>query len=231
LDLSIRNRGEEGDRNVGVFAANLDRLMTRMGFSNATLAKALGVSREIVSVWRQGKSLPAAYRGELLAQLLNCTEMQLFQDVGDEFPPMLPIAQWAKREGISIGHAKKLFGFGLLTGSISSDRGELHLVPADTRAPADSKHLVRIAQRPAWVAAFAINLDCRMRELTMTNAAVARATNVTHHAVVNWRSGRSYPLIHRLPSIAEKLRCEVDDLIAEPQAWRVQTWKFRFGHA
>jgi len=220
----------EVGRNVSVFAANLDRLMTRQGIRNSALAKAVGVSREMVAVWRRGKSLPAPERGEALTEALQCTEAELFEDVGDESPPMLPIAQWAKREDIPVGRARSLFELGLLTGSIGSEGG-VQLVPVTLRAPADSKHLVRVARRPGWVAAFAVNLDGRMREMSMSNAEMAEATGVGQCAVTHWRSGRGYPLTHRLPVIAQKLGCEVDDLIAEPLQRRMQNWKFRFGHA
>jgi transcriptional regulator with XRE-family HTH domain len=227
-----RNVGEI-ERNVGVFARNLDRLMTRRGIRNSTLAQIVGVSREMVSVWRQGKSLPAPERGDVLARALNCTEAELFEDVADDLPPMLPIAQWAKRENIPVGRAKSLFERGILSSDdcIIGDDDGVHLVPVQLRAPPNSKHLVRVAQRPAWVMAFAVNLDGRMREMSMQNSEMAEATSVGQCAVTHWRSGRGYPLTKRLPLIADKLGCTVDDLLAEPIGRRVTNWKFRFGHA
>jgi transcriptional regulator with XRE-family HTH domain len=107
----------------------------------------------------------------------------------------------------------------------------MHLVPVAVRAPPNSKHLVRVTRRPAWVAAFSVNLDNRMREMMMTNDDMAQATHVGQCAVTHWRSGRGYPLIERLPLIAKKLGCEVDDLLADPlQRWVIH-WKLRFGHA
>lgn len=107
----------------------------------------------------------------------------------------------------------------------------VQLVPASIRAPANSKHLVRVARRPKWVANFAINLDGLMREMQIQNLQMAEATGVGQCAVTHWRSGRGYPLIKRLGKIAETLGCSVEHLLAEPLHRRVLQWKYRFGHA
>jgi transcriptional regulator with XRE-family HTH domain len=220
------------ERNAGVFARNLDRLMMRQGFYNSMFAKIVGVSRQMVSDWRQGKSLPGLERDGVIAAALDCTEIELFENVDDNSPPMLPIAQWAKRENITTGQAKRLFVRGILSSDecIIGGDDDVRLVPVQLRAPLDTKHLVRVSQRPSWATAFSVNLDGRMREMSMFNSVMAKATNVTQSAVINWRSGRAYPLFGRLPLIANKLGWTVAELLAPPIEQRMTNWNFYFGH-
>lgn len=213
---------------IDVFAINLDRLMTLRGMRNSTLAQEVDVSREMIRQWRQGRSLPKPEREDAIARALRCKPWELFAVVDDETPAMLPIGMWATREGIPAGRAKALFELGILTGGTIGENGEVYLVPVGLRAPTDSKHLVRVARRPPWIAMFAVNFDAYMREKGISNYEMADCTNVGPCAVTNWRSGRSNPVQHRLPIIASKLRVTVDDLLKSPSRVNILEWKFRY---
>lgn len=215
-------------KDVNVFAANLDRLMTIRGMRNAALAQAAEVSRQTISQWRQGLTVPTPDREVKIADALRCSRTELYSEIRVETPPMLPISQWAKRERIPIGRAKSLFDLGILTGSTGGGVGEMHLVPIGIHAPADSKHIVRAARRPNWIAAFAINLDWRMRFTQINNQTMALDTNVGEWAVTNWRSGRGYPLTERLPLIAQCLGCTIEELLAEPAIDQSIGWLLRY---
>ena len=219
------------ERNAGVFAANIDRLMTLHGMRNTALAKAVGVSRQMVSQWRQGISLPWPDRETAIAGALNCHVNELFAETEQETPPMLPIAQWARRENIPVGRAKSLFDLGILTGSTGGAIGEMHLVPVEARAPRNSKHAVRAARRPDWHATFAINFDCRMRLAAISSLAMGVYTGVGHCAVTHWRSGRGFPMTERLPLIAQHLNCTVEDLLREPDSEQITEWNRRYSRA
>jgi transcriptional regulator with XRE-family HTH domain len=219
------NGTKEIERNVSVFAANLDRLMMKRGKRNAALARDVGVSREMISVWRRGKSLPSDYNSKMLAQALGVAENDLYIEANEKTQPMLPIAQWAKREGIPLNRAKNLFELGVLSGM-----DDIQMIPASIRAPSDSKHIARMARRPPWITAFSVNLDYLMRVMSMTNHEMAAATGVTYNAVSHWRSGRGYPREDRLPDIAGKLKCSVDTLLSDPPSQRENEWRYRFNH-
>jgi transcriptional regulator with XRE-family HTH domain len=226
-------------RNVGLlladtrvlFATNLDRLMTLHGMRNAALARAVGVSRQMISHWRQGRSIPSDEYEKAITNALHCRKADLYTEINTETPPMVPIAEWAKRECIPIGRAKSLFDLGILSGSTGGAVGELHLVPIEAQAPTDSKHVVRAARRPSWVAAFAINLDHRMRLVEMSNAAMGVYTGVGQCAVTHWRSGRGYPLAERLPLIAERLVCKIEELLEQPTSDQETIWLLRYKRA
>jgi transcriptional regulator with XRE-family HTH domain len=215
--------------NASVFAANLDRLMTMQGMRNAALAQTVGVSRQIVSQWRQGLTMPSSQeREELIATALGCKPRDLYAEIIQETPPMLPISQWAKREGIPVGRAKSLFDLGILEGHIGGAVGEMYLVPYMAHAPANSKKIVREARRPQWIAAFSVNLDLLMRETGMSNSSMGLFTGVGTWAVVNWRSGRGYPLTDRLELIAQRLGCTLEALLREPTPEQIMLWNIRY---
>jgi transcriptional regulator with XRE-family HTH domain len=215
--------------NASVFAANLDRLMTMQGMRNAALAQAVNVSRQIVSQWRQGLSMPTSQdREEMIAAALGCEPDELYAEIIQETPPMLPISQWAKREGIPVGRAKSLFDLGILEGHIGGAVGEMYLVPFTARAPINSKKLVREARRPQWIAAFSVNLDLLMRQTGMSNSTMGLFTGVGGWAVINWRSGRGYPVTDRLELIAQRLECTLERLVAEPTDEQIMLWNIRY---
>ena len=66
-----------------------------LGFSQADVAKELGVDQTAVHSWEVGKTMPAAKRLPALAKLLNCTIDELLQEAESE-----------KEEGTSDGQAE-----------------------------------------------------------------------------------------------------------------------------
>lgn len=62
------------------FAENLTVLRKRAGYTQETLAEALGVSRQAVGKWESGQGLPEASTLLTLADLLGCTLDQLMRD-------------------------------------------------------------------------------------------------------------------------------------------------------
>ena len=50
-------------------------------FSQADIAERIGVSQQAVAKWETGKSMPRADKLPLLAQLLNCTTDELFEEL------------------------------------------------------------------------------------------------------------------------------------------------------
>jgi transcriptional regulator with XRE-family HTH domain len=211
-----------------LFATNLDRLMTMRSMRNAALAQAMGVSRQIISKWRQGAITPDPTRLAVMADILGCSKDDFFSMEVVDLPPMLPISQWAKREGIPINRARSLFDLGILEGSTGGGVGEVQLVPIAIRAPSNSKRQVREMHRPGWIEAFRVNLDWRMRETKTSNTKMAKATGVGFCAVSHWRSGKGYPLLPRLPVIAQQLNCTLDDLLKPPTHQQIVNWTFRF---
>ena len=71
------------------FEHNLPILRRRAGYTQEGLAEALGVSRQAVSKWESGQSLPEAATLLTLADLLSCTLDQLMREELSEadFPP------------------------------------------------------------------------------------------------------------------------------------------------
>ena len=71
------------------FEHNLPILRRRAGYTQEGLAEALGVSRQAVSKWESGQSLPEAATLLILADLLSCTLDQLMREELSEsdFPP------------------------------------------------------------------------------------------------------------------------------------------------
>lgn len=86
------------------FPENLAALRKRAGYTQETLAEALGVSRQAVGKWESGQGLPEAATLLDLADLLGCTLDQLMrQNVEEEEPLPVPAredtmtwAVWAK---------------------------------------------------------------------------------------------------------------------------------------
>lgn len=62
------------------FAENLTVLRKRAGYTQETLAEAMGVSRQAVGKWESGQGLPEASTLLTLADLLGCTLDQLMRD-------------------------------------------------------------------------------------------------------------------------------------------------------
>jgi transcriptional regulator with XRE-family HTH domain len=178
----------------------------------------------MVNHYRHGTAIPSEDRVSKIARALGCRPKDLFNDSGDAVPAMLPIAQWAQREQIPLSRAKNLFALGLLKGAVGGDKGKIHLVPANLRAPLDSKRLITEKRRPSWAAHFCVNLHTRMAELRMLNHEMAEHTNVGQSAVTHWRSGRGYPKEERLPLIAQKLGWSMERLLAEPDRHAEALW-------
>ena len=80
------------------FEHNLPILRRRAGYTQENLAEALGVSRQAVSKWESGQSLPEAATLLTLADLLSCTLDQLMREElsAEDFPP--PSAAEAEAE-------------------------------------------------------------------------------------------------------------------------------------
>lgn len=76
------------------FPENLSILRRRAGYTQEALAEALGVSRQAVSKWESGQTLPEAATLLTLADLLSCTLDQLMRETlaGDDSPPAEPFA-------------------------------------------------------------------------------------------------------------------------------------------
>lgn len=70
------------------FPQNLSILRRRAGYTQETLAEALGVSRQAVGKWESGQALPEAATLLTLADLLGCTLDQLMREaVTEEMVP------------------------------------------------------------------------------------------------------------------------------------------------
>lgn len=193
-----------------VFAANLDRLMTRFGFSNAALGRNLGVSRQMIWSYRQGGILPSKEKLALLMQVFNCPRSAFTKKHSAD--PMLSLQRWAKREIIPYARAVELVRLGLLKGVVVTPHRVF--VPPNVHAPDQSKRLVLLAKRrPQWVDAFTANFDAFMVLYGIENVEIARPLSVTSGAVAKWRSGASYPTVSKLAPIARMLGCSYDDLM------------------
>ncbi len=78
------------------FSTNLPELRKRAGYTQETLAEALGVSRQAVGKWESGQGLPEAATLLELADLLGCTLDQLMRQPLEETAPEDGSAeQWA----------------------------------------------------------------------------------------------------------------------------------------
>lgn len=79
------------------FAKNLSILRRRAGYTQETLAEALGVSRQAVGKWESGQGFPEAATLVTLADLLGCSLDQLMREElsGELPPPAEPEPGWA----------------------------------------------------------------------------------------------------------------------------------------
>lgn len=79
------------------FPENLTRLRKGAGYTQESLAEALGVSRQAVSKWESGQAMPEAATLVELAELLHCSLDQLMrQEMSDELP--VPVDEDAAQE-------------------------------------------------------------------------------------------------------------------------------------
>lgn len=72
------------------FSNNLSLLRRRAGYTQEGLAEALNVSRQAVSKWESGQTLPEAATLPLLADLLDCTLDQLMREELEPDPNPAP---------------------------------------------------------------------------------------------------------------------------------------------
>ncbi len=200
------------DLDKDLFAANLDRLMTRYGYSNSALARNLGVTRQMVWAYRHKGSLPSEERLQALMRVFNCPRSEFAKLHLEE--PLLSLQRWAIREQIPYARAVDLFKLGILEGAVFTPQQVF--VSPKVVAPPHSKRLVLLAKRrPSWVGAFTVNFEAYMTIYNIKNADLAKTLDVTTSAVANWRSGASYPTISKLPIIAQVLGCSYEDLLID----------------
>ena len=64
---------------MSTFSQNLPLLRRRAGYTQESLAEALGVSRQAVGKWESGQTLPEAATLLTLAELLDCSLDQLMR--------------------------------------------------------------------------------------------------------------------------------------------------------
>lgn len=101
------------------FAENLAALRKRAGYTQETLAEALGVSRQAVGKWESGQGLPEASTLLTLADLLGCSLDQLMRQPLEEATPAAeaavpaddPAGDWA----VFAGHMSR-FSFQIALG-------------------------------------------------------------------------------------------------------------------
>lgn len=65
---------------MSYFPENLSLLRRRAGYTQESLAEALNVSRQAVSKWESGQTMPEADKLLALADLLGCTLDQLMRE-------------------------------------------------------------------------------------------------------------------------------------------------------
>lgn len=203
-------------RNEAVFAANFDRLMTREGKRNSTLAREIKTSRQIVSLWRQGRATPVEAWDAKIAHALNCDIKDLWQPVIEKdkvFRAMIPVTKWAIREGIPLNRARNLFLRGILDGAVF---GDVMLIPLDVHAPVDSKTIVRQAATDPVLSWFPINLAALLDDEDWDEDTFAARLDVSVSLLEHWLSGRVFPPKHRLAGLAKSLQCKVKDLTKQP---------------
>lgn len=82
------------------FAENLSILRRRAGYTQESLAEALGVSRQAVGKWESGQGLPEAATLVTLAELLGCSLDQLMREtVTEELPAPVPLPESGEDPG------------------------------------------------------------------------------------------------------------------------------------
>jgi transcriptional regulator with XRE-family HTH domain len=218
-------------RNEAVFAANFDYLMTRAGKRNSTLAREIGTSRQMVSLWRQGRAAPVREWDAKIAKALNCDVNDLWQTLveKDKLPSvMIPVTKWAIREGIPLNRARNLFLRGVLDGAVF---GEVILIPLDVHAPANSKALVRRAAVNPVVSWFPVNLTALLDAEDWDEDAFAARLGVSATLLRQWLDGRVFPAKERLSSLAKSLQCKVKDLTKPPTDREMALYGQRIGSA
>jgi len=204
------------------FADNLSRLMTEQGLSNARLARWLSVSREIIRQWRNRKTAPSEEHFEALCAALQCQDDDLLTQHATPPQPMLPIGEWARREGIPCQRARDLFALRILTGEKRTAFETL--VPVEAKAPPESKNLVLVAKRrPRWVPTFHANFPRLMEQSTVDRTTLGLMVGVQSNAVYHWLKGRNYPEERRLPEIAHALGISIDKLIGDAELENTET--------
>lgn len=204
------------------FADNLSAIMESKGVKNARLARWLGVSREIVGQWRRGNAegeavYPNREHFEALCCALECEEDDLLQP--QESPQgWMPIAAWARREGIPTQRARDLFEWRILSG----ERRTPHtiLVPVELKAPPESlgkrpKIVLMAKRRPRWVPIFHANFPRLVKEAGITYTAIGEQVGVQSNSVSHWANARNYPDQSRLPLIAKALGVPMQALIGD----------------
>lgn len=73
------------------FSENLSQLRRDAGYTQESLAEAMGVSRQAVSKWESGQAMPEAATLVDLADLLGCSLDQLMREgCPKAFPPPFP---------------------------------------------------------------------------------------------------------------------------------------------
>lgn len=193
-----------------VFLANVDRVMTEKGLRNACVARTVNVSRQMVSLWRRGVSVPSVSHQMAIADALGCDWETLNQASRQEKSPMMLLTLWARREDIPLTRARTLFASGVLTGQVG------HLVPVEQRAPRESKRIVSFVRR-RLLFNFAVRLNRRLCRLEMSDAELAKRLNVPARKVMEWRSGRDrISMAAHLADIADILSCDMSDLVMNP---------------
>lgn len=101
------------------FAENLAALRKRAGYTQETLAEALGVSRQAVGKWESGQGLPEASTLLTLADLLGCSLDQLMRRPLEEDAPAaddaVPVDDLAGDWAVFAGHMSR-FAFQIALG-------------------------------------------------------------------------------------------------------------------
>jgi transcriptional regulator with XRE-family HTH domain len=205
---AVKLLGRPIDREV--FRRNLDRLMTMTGMRNATLAREMELSREVVGLWRRGEVLPNLTHFRQLLFIFDC-DVNAFTGHHPS-KQVLTLKQWAMREEISLARARALFDKGFLSGAWTT--GEQVFVPPTLRVPDNSKQLVMKAKRqPVWGAA----VVTRLRLSPLNRREIAEELGVSTGAVDKWCNGTGYPSEDRLAKIAEVLGVSLDELTTMPR--------------
>lgn len=131
---------------MSYFAENLSILRRRAGYTQESLAEALGVSRQAVGKWESGQGLPEAATLLTLADLLGCSLDQLMREkLTEELPaPETEEAPWAdpgyQWEGY-IQHMRRFalamaFGVALILMGVAGTVAACILLGDDTGLPA-----------------------------------------------------------------------------------------------
>lgn len=103
------------------FPENLPILRRRAGFTQESLAEALGVSRQAVSKWESGAALPEAATLLTLAELLDCSlDDLMLREVSDgpeKRPIPVPQPESLEEDGLLLAYDQHMNRFALLIAS------------------------------------------------------------------------------------------------------------------